>query len=535
LWGFIPYELLPQLQWLTRTDYLHVYYVDLKPKVTDARIFTPDADHPNGWGTILIGGFRMGGSCKVCTAGTGAPEMKVNIGGTDRYFYSAYFVLDVTNPEADPKLLWSFSYEELGLTTSYPVVVRVNPTADSKTDNTNAKWFLVAGSGPTGYSGASSQESKFYAVDLKTGPKDGAGSKLFTEFKRGDGKAFMGDLISLDANLDYRADVVYGGSVIDQGTTPPWEGKLLRLTIGTTAPFGGATTPSLWGVSQKPTDLLDSFSCTPSPCNGPTIVGPVTAAPTVTADDASKIWVFFGTGRYYTSSDKIIADTQHFFGVKDPVLTGACTQTSETNCRRNDLVNVSAATVCVVGTGDCGQSGGTNQVTGVSGVSGDLNFSGSSTSTLEGLVQSKDGWFTTLPEARERSVVAPTLIGGIVFFPTFAPVGDICGASGSGFLYALFYKTGSAYKESVIGTETSGSNSNISRRIALSSAGLASQMAIHIGGQGSGDSGASGTGTGCAGQVTGFLQSSTGTLSQLCTKPPGQVWSRYISWINQRM
>ncbi|MEK6618390.1 MAG: hypothetical protein AABY90_06825, partial [Nitrospirota bacterium] len=66
LWGFIPYQLLPYLQWLTRTDYTHVYYVDLKPKVTDARIFTPDADHPNGWGTILIGGFRMGGSCGAC-------------------------------------------------------------------------------------------------------------------------------------------------------------------------------------------------------------------------------------------------------------------------------------------------------------------------------------------------------------------------------------------------------------------------------------------------------------------------------------
>src|SRR5205823_5571090 len=59
LWGFIPYQLLPHLQWLARADYTHVYYVDLKPKVTDARIFTPDADHPNGWGTVLIGGFRM--------------------------------------------------------------------------------------------------------------------------------------------------------------------------------------------------------------------------------------------------------------------------------------------------------------------------------------------------------------------------------------------------------------------------------------------------------------------------------------------
>ena len=116
LWGYIPYQLLPQLQWLTRADYTHVYYVDLKPTVADVRIFTPDADHPNGWGTVLIGGFRMGGSCGGCAAGTGAPPMTVNISGTPRTFYSAYFVLDITNPEdpAGPKLPWSFTDSGLG-------------------------------------------------------------------------------------------------------------------------------------------------------------------------------------------------------------------------------------------------------------------------------------------------------------------------------------------------------------------------------------------------------------------------------------
>src|SRR5207244_9033772 len=64
-------DLLPQLRWLTVPNYDHVYYVDLTPKVTDARIFTPDADHPGGWGTILIGGFRLGGSCTNCTSGKG--------------------------------------------------------------------------------------------------------------------------------------------------------------------------------------------------------------------------------------------------------------------------------------------------------------------------------------------------------------------------------------------------------------------------------------------------------------------------------
>ncbi|MGH7184611.1 MAG: pilus assembly protein, partial [Nitrospiraceae bacterium] len=151
LWGYIPYHLLPQLQWLTRTDYSHVYYVDLKPTVADVRIFTPDADHPNGWGTVLIGGFRMGGSCGNCASGTGAPPMTVSISGTPRTFYSAYFVLDITNPDVNPKLLWSFSNAGLGLTTALPTVMRVSPTADSKIDNTNAKWMVLFGSGPNSY------------------------------------------------------------------------------------------------------------------------------------------------------------------------------------------------------------------------------------------------------------------------------------------------------------------------------------------------------------------------------------------------
>ena len=110
----MPYELLPQLEFLTRADYQHAYYVDLPLKVAHVRTFTPDADHPNGWGTILIGGFRMGGSCGACPSGTGAPPMTVSISGTNYTFYSSYFAIDVTNPDA-PKLLWSFSSPDMGV------------------------------------------------------------------------------------------------------------------------------------------------------------------------------------------------------------------------------------------------------------------------------------------------------------------------------------------------------------------------------------------------------------------------------------
>ncbi len=144
-----------------------------------------------------------------------------------------------------------------------------------------------------------------------------------------------------------------------------------------------------------------------------------------------------------------------------------------------------------------------------------------------------DGWYTTLPTPRERVVVNPIILGGIVYFPSFIPVDDLCTAAGSGNLYALFYLTGTAYKESVIGTQTVGSNTNVARSLDLGTAGLSSQLSVHIGAQGSGTSGST-SGGGCVGRVTGITQSSTGALSQNCTKPALSAWSRYISWVNQR-
>ncbi|MEE8062231.1 MAG: PilC/PilY family type IV pilus protein, partial [Gemmatimonadales bacterium] len=294
LFGFIPQELLPQLKWLTQTDYTHVYYVDMKPKVTEARIFTADTDHPNGWGTILIGGFRLGGSCGACVAGTGAPPMTVNAdfssppdgdttdGDDTRTFYSAYFVLDITNPESSsyPKLLWSFSSSDLGLTAGIPSMLRVSPAADSLTDDTNALWYLVMGSGPTGYDGSIAQSGKLFVIDLDAGP--GSNNSNVITMTAETFNAFMGSPVTVDTNYDYRVDTAYMGSVIHDGTLP-WRGKLHRLTMNDcTSPCSTAT----WGIdggsgTRKPTEVLDTF-----PSSGSLDLGPVSAQPAVVIDNS---------------------------------------------------------------------------------------------------------------------------------------------------------------------------------------------------------------------------------------------------------
>src|SRR5881296_2426008 len=581
LWAFVPQELLPHLTWSAAQDYTHVAYMDLKPKVTDARIFCDSGNpsttcsdgqaapgtHPGGWGTILIAGMRLGGSCGVCSTSTvdtagnltngGGPPMTVTAdftgsGQRTRAFYSAYYVFDITDPEQDPVLLWTLTDSNLGLTTSFPAVVRVSPKADAKTDNTNAKWVAVFGTGPTSYIGASTQIAQFIVVNLATGPSytitnptngslhsvactsavpcDKANlNTAYTgnspAYPTGDSNSFVADVISLDANLDYRVDVIYAGTVITNSASPPtYLGKMYRLT---TSPSGGNNPHAFsnWGLSsgpsQVPTVLLATFPCTPTPCTGTTRVGPITAGSTVSADDTNNIWVYFGNGRFFTQADKGSTDAQFFFGVKDPVAnTTSCFESSPTSCQRNDLLDVSNVTVCVVGVGSCDTS---NQVTGLAGVS---TFSGTGTTSLAGVVANKQGWFVTYPTAGERALSNPTLLGGTVFFTTFIPVNDICIASGNGNLYALFYLTGSAYSQATIGT--SGGGATVAKSISLGT-GLPSQMAVQIGAQGGGTSGLSSS-SGCAGRVTGYIQASTGVLGQLCGQPAFSVWSRIVSW-----
>ena len=534
LWGYVPYQLLPQLEWLARTDYTHVYYVDLKPKVSDVRIFTPDADHPDGWGTILIGGFRMGGSCGNCAAGSGAPPMTATIGGTPRTFYSAYFVLDVTNPEVDPKLLWVFTDSGLGLTTAYPAIARVNPTSDSSTNKTNEKWFAIFGSGPNGYQAdlpvpplpGLPQTAKLYTVDLVSGP--GVANMNVTTILTGSWRSFMGHVITVDKDLDYRADVAYAGRTIHDGALP-WRGKLYRLTIGCGA---APCSPTTWGIAnganRTPTEVIDSFFDAGVGAN--VEVGPITAAPTATVDDSNKLWVFFGTGRYLGNADKVDNNEQRLYGIKDSVLSGVCTETSTTSCYDNDLVDATNAVVCLVCTG------GTNQVTDPTNASV-TTVNGTGTTSMVGLVQSKDGWRVTLPagtgtNSAERSVVNPTLIGGTVFFPTFVPENDFCASNGASYLYALFYKTGTAAMTPVVGTATAGSNVNITTKISLG-IGMASSMSVQIGSQGSGAQGMGGGGGGCSGGMTGAIQQSTGATTKPCLSA-GDYYSKYVSWIHQR-
>ena len=227
MWAYVPYNLLPHLSCLTDSDYnleAHKYYVDLRPRIFDVQIFDkneagcsyvdgkpttlddPGCIHPNGWGTILVGGMRFGGS-EVRPGywedddGNGAVDgsedtyndttSDFHSNGLDfdnRDFTSAYFIFDITDPERVPTLLGEFtrtidtagvsSEVELGYTTVISTMVpmkrrdeavsRKNTDCDDDfgSDPELSVWHLILGSGPTEIDGTSSQNGSVSVIPL---------------------------------------------------------------------------------------------------------------------------------------------------------------------------------------------------------------------------------------------------------------------------------------------------------------------------------------------------------------------------------
>ena len=172
LWAYIPYNLQPHLKCLTDPKYKHKYYVDGPPRIFDVRIFEDDDVHPGGWGTILVGYMRFGG----------APTPADESGTLDdkRQFVSAYFILDITDPERPPILLAEMTmpgttvnhdgnldtdevgYANLGYTTAMPSVVAMRDDAGK------SEWYLVLGNGPNDLDGENTLEGKVAVVPLSS-------------------------------------------------------------------------------------------------------------------------------------------------------------------------------------------------------------------------------------------------------------------------------------------------------------------------------------------------------------------------------
>jgi Tfp pilus tip-associated adhesin PilY1 len=460
-WAYVPYNLLPHLKWLTDPDYCHVYYVDLKTRVVDARIFDDDADHPNGWGTVIIGAMRLGGPAIV-----GGPI------SDQRTFCSAYFALDITNPEKDPKLLWEFNDTttpafKLGYTVSYPTTIRRGPKDEAGT------WYAIFGSGPSTFDGSGATTGHVYIRDLRTGTLE----KEF-DINISNNPLFMATPITVDKGLDYDVDVAYIGATYDDSGT--WKGKMYRIDLDHES--SGDWILSTFFSAEKP----------------------ITSAPTAALDPFNRLWIFWGSGRYFSDADKTDNTSQRLYGVWDPG-TGTL--------NKDNLNNVTPIRVHEDGyvdfNGDGTYSGGD-----------DKPFTQYLTDVRDQYnTPSKYGWYLDMPATGERSLAKSTLLGDIVLFPTFDPNNDLCDYGGDSYLYALYYETGTAYKESVIGLgsntiDVGGPKKEVLKKKYLG-LGMPTSVVIHAGQQQG---------------VTGMIQLGTGVVEEVDITPATSPRSKVLFW-----
>ncbi|MGB9715455.1 MAG: pilus assembly protein [Thermodesulfovibrionales bacterium] len=392
IWAYIPFNAFPYLKYLADPDYCHIYYNDLSVRLVDASIgrSPEDVRTESDWRTVLIGGMRLGGACSGSDANPTPPLTDVG--------FSSYYAIDITDPE-NPVPLWEFSDADMGYATTFPSIIR---TGD-KTHNGN--WYVVLGSGtkvlPKGGTDISRTTSGYiYILDLKTGA-------LIQKITL-DHNAIVGDILAIDSDKDYHSEKIYFGTAYKPATT--WKGKLIRISI----PNQDLST---WSPSSSDikTLFVDDY--------------PFTASPDVAKDVAGNLWVYMGSGKYFSDLDEIDTSTQIFFGLKDKGTTAS----------EDDLYNATnvQTTGSVKSTTEvCAYNSSTNSF-GLQDVVTDIN-------PTSAAPEAKDpGWRIYLTNG-ERVLSRPLAVGGIVDFLTYKPDADVCSFGGNSYLYAVGYTTGVA-------------------------------------------------------------------------------------------
>jgi type IV pilus assembly protein PilY1 len=259
----------------------------------------------------------------------------------------AYFALDVTGDEPIP--LWEFRDPELGESWSIPFIGRLKIS--------QGEWKLAAFFG-SGFKGSPPREN-IYAVDVEGG---GVIGKVELNGPPGDP---VNSPRVVDSDDDGFVDLLYVG---DLG------GKVFKVSLD--------SDPASWSNKQ----LFTAES-------GQPISIPMSLA--FYDADPSHLFVYFGTGKYYTVEDRVDNTPQSFYAVKDngnPVAKGSLT----------------------------------NQTTACNSAEG------------------SQGWYIDLvANPGERVTASPLVAGGIVFFTTFEPdLEDPCKCGGTSRLYAVQYDTG---------------------------------------------------------------------------------------------
>ncbi|MDR1081221.1 MAG: hypothetical protein LBQ79_09760 [Deltaproteobacteria bacterium] len=439
LWAFIPSAAMPTLPFLADPGYIHNFYVDLKPLLVDIKI-------RGEWKTVLVGGMRMGG--RPIEAASGDENQNVP-------YFSDVFCFDVTDPEKEPKLMWTYSSIELGLMVGIPVTVRngdkfyvmlpSGPVTDSVVSLSGSSYQLNYG-GRTPYDGISRQEARIIVLDAETGKPVADPSKFPEYLKAPVPQSFFSSPFMPKGKPDGRGGwsdhVVYFGltetSYHGEGHDG---GSLWRVQMCDA--FGDPLPPQDW----KLTRMLDTGR-------------PVTGAVNSTVDSEGSIWVVFGTGRLYGQDDVTPCETvpgkecmenhdQYLYGLKEPVNSRGVMTFDDLTDRAAGILDVSGSMVL-----KSGEVVNLQSRTGITTAGGMTSYS-----ALENFLHGKGaaGWKRRIDSMYQKTgvpgrnfemvITQPKFLaqgGGkaLMAVTSFQPGLDPCSGSGEGFLHLVDAFTG---------------------------------------------------------------------------------------------
>jgi type IV pilus assembly protein PilY1 len=434
-----------------------------------------------------------------------------------REFTSSYVILDITNPEAPPVLLAEFtrktdaSHVDLAYTTPMPtIVVMADELTDGVQDNDDPEeidtdeinWYLILGSGPTDMDGKSTQDAKVavfpldWLVDWQTGGVKRAfritdALPTVASFEGGTftltANSFVSDMISVDFQLEefYKTDAVYFGTV--SGTWGSWGGGMYRLvTRKVTAGTQVVTKPSEWSTLLSTSGLSNPLYLlnTGQPVTGAASIG----------TDFENYWIYFGTGRFFDSDDKTDSGSnaqQTYYGIKEPrdcdeftwetvEKTGSWNTTpGAQGLLQVDKILIKRATNGIDATLSCLASDTECEALITAGITTFNQLDTYITGT---------GCYDPTHTAAERALYETGT--------TYQPYNDVCLPEGLGFLYGVYFRTGTAWYESAFGDTT---EENAEDVLDLGR-GLAITPNLHVGEQEGSKA---------------FVQTSTGTIVEI--------------------
>jgi type IV pilus assembly protein PilY1 len=282
--------------------------------------------------------------------------------------------------------MWEFTDADLGLALGKPVIVKLN----------NGRAAVMVGNGYN----SSTERAFLFLIDLIDGT-------LIRKIDTGAGSSSATNGLATPRGWDLdgngTVDLVYAGDLL---------GNLWKLNLGATAPVDWAISYSAAG---KPAPM---FVAKDSSGNTQPITGMIGAGIDARKGDLNfgQRFIFFGSGRYITSSDVTSTATQSWYGLidSDAVFTGR----SELKARSIDLEDtISGSPV--------------------------RSFS----MAVSGDMAGKRGWFIdlvspSLGNIGERMVGEHKFFGTVLLASSMIPSTDSCTPGGTGYLNAVDPFTG---------------------------------------------------------------------------------------------